>query len=312
MIKLQTPVEVGRSDVRISLNDKIMLLGSCFSDNIGEKMSQLGFDVCVNPFGPLYNLVSLCNSIGRIASGFPFREEECVKMGAGSELICSFSHHTAAARENTEAFLAGANAGLQAAHDFFVVADTLILTLGTAWTFRWNESGEIVSNCLKRPAAEFTRERLSLSNTVALLKSVVSRFSSANYPGVKPKKFILTVSPIRHFKDGAHGNQLSKSILLMAAEAVCEAFPESCVYFPSYEILMDELRDYRFYAEDMVHPSSQAVDYIWETFCDFALPENERPALEENRKAFLRSRHRPVLLGGSPADSIGPGGSQQH
>ena len=295
MIKLQTPVDVGHSDVRISLNDKIMLLGSCFSDNIGEKMSQLGFNVCVNPFGPLYNPVSLSNSIGRIASGFPFRKEECVRMGAGSELICSFSHYTAASREDCDTFLADANAGLAAAHEFFVEADTLILTLGTAWTFRWNETGEIVSNCLKRPAVEFIRERLSLANTVAVLKSVVSRFSSGKVPGIKPKNFILTVSPIRHFKDGAHGNQLSKSILLMAAEAVCEAFPEACVYFPSYEIMMDELRDYRFYAEDMLHPSSQAVDYIWERFCDFALPENERPALEENRKAFLRSRHRPML-----------------
>ena len=272
MMKLQTPVDVGRSNVRISLNDKIMLLGSCFSDNIGEKMSQLGFDVCVNPFGPLYNPVSLCNAIGRIASGFPFREEECVRMGAGSDLVCSFSHHTAAAREDSATFLADANAGLTAAHDFFIEADTLILTLGTAWTFRWNESGETVSNCLKRPAAEFTRERLSLANAAAVLKSVVSRFASGRVPGVKPKKFILTVSPIRHFKDGAHGNQISKSILLMAAEALCEAFPESCVYFPSYEIMMDELRDYRFYAEDMLHPSSQAVDYIWERFCDFALP----------------------------------------
>ena len=303
MMKLQTPVDVGRSNVRISLNDKIMLLGSCFSDNIGEKMSQLGFDVCVNPFGPLYNPVSLCNAIGRIASGFPFREEECVRMGAGSDLVCSFSHHTAAAREDSATFLADANAGLTAAHDFFIEADTLILTLGTAWTFRWNESGETVSNCLKRPAAEFTRERLSLANAAAVLKSVVSRFASGRVPGVKPKKFILTVSPIRHFKDGAHGNQISKSILLMAAEALCEAFPESCVYFPSYEIMMDELRDYRFYAEDMLHPSSQAVDYIWERFCDFALPENERPALEENRKAFLRSRHRPVLYGSGNSTS---------
>ena len=160
-----------------------------------------------------------------------------------------------------------------------------------------------MSNCLKRPAAEFTRERLSLANAAAVLKSVVSRFASGRVPGVKPKKFILTVSPIRHLKDGAHGNQISKSILLMAAESLCEAFPEACVYFPSYEIMMDELRDYRFYAEDMLHPSSQAVDYIWERFCDFALPENERPALEENRKAFLKSRHRPVLYGSGNSTS---------
>lgn len=296
MLKLQTPVETGRSEVRISLKDKIMLLGSCFSDNIGEIMSRMGFNVCVNPFGTLYNPVSVCNSVHRIASSVPFSKDECVKMGAGSDLVCSFSHHTAAARSTEEEFLRDANKALEEASAFFRDADTVIVTLGTAWTFRYLETGEIVSNCLKRNASEFSRERLPLGQAVTLLRSLVSRYSSGGIlaRGIKPKRFIFTVSPIRHFKDGAHGNQTSKSVLLLAVDAVCEAFPSVCQYFPAYEIMMDELRDYRFYAEDMLHPSQQAVEYIWERFRDFALPEEELPELERNRKAYLQSRHRPI------------------
>lgn len=298
-MKLQTPVEVGKSAVRISFNDRILLLGSCFSDEIGGKMHDYGFDVQVNPFGPLYNPVSVCNSISRLASSVPFSEDECVRMGAGSELICSFSHHTAAARPSVEEFLADANSGLQTASKFFLEADTVIITLGTSWVFRRTDTGDIVSNCLKRNASEFTRERLPLKQVIALLESMVSRYSSPSIldRGIRPKRFIFTVSPIRHLKDGAHGNQVSKSTLLLAVDSVCQSHPDICQYFPAYEIVMDELRDYRFYAEDMLHPSAQTVNYIWERFCDFALPDEERPVLERNRKDFLRSRHRPMFSG---------------
>ena len=172
------------------------------------------------------------------------------------------------------------------ASDFFRKASVVVITLGTAWTFKFNATGEIVSNCLKRDAKEFTRERLPVNICSMLLNSLVGR-----YPD---KRFIFTVSPIRHLKDGAHGNQLSKSTLLMATERVVQDHPGQCVYFPAYEIMMDELRDYRFYAEDMVHPSAQAVNYIWERFCDFALPQAERATLEKNRKAFLQSQHRSI------------------
>ena len=285
MLRLQTPVEIARSRVKVSYGNKILLLGSCFADNIGTIMKDLGFNVLVNPFGTLYNPVSVCNSIRRLDSAVPFTEDECVQMGAGSELICSFSHHTAAARSTREEFLTDANAALSEASSFFREADRIIVTLGTAWTFRHNDTGEIVSNCLKRDAKEFTRERLPLKTVSILLDSLVNR-----YPD---KRFIFTVSPIRHLKDGAHGNQISKSTLLLAEESVVQSHPEQCEYFPAYELVMDELRDYRFYAEDMVHPSAQAVNYILERFCDFALPEEERQLLEKNRKAFLQSRHRP-------------------
>lgn len=286
MIKLQTPVEIPESSIKIGFSDAIILLGSCFSDNIGSIMKDMGFDVMTNPFGTLYNPVSVCNSIRRLDSAVPFSEDECVQMGAGSQLFCSFSHHTAAARSSKEEFLSEVNAALSDANAFFRRASTIIITLGTAWTFRFNATGEIVSNCLKRDAKEFTRECLPLRTCEVLLNSLVERYPS--------KRFIFTVSPIRHLKDGAHGNQLSKSTLLLAVDSVVQKHADRCCYFPAYEIMMDELRSYRFYAEDMVHPSAQAVNYIWERFCEFALTKTEMATLEANRKAFLRSRHRTI------------------
>lgn len=286
MIRLQTPVEIQESSIKIGFGDGILLLGSCFSDNIGNIMKDMGFNVMVNPFGTLYNPVSVCNSIRRLDSAVPFSEDECVQMGAGSQLFCSFSHHTAAARSTKEEFVNGANASLSEASEFFKKASTIIVTLGTAWTFRVNATGEIVSNCLKRDAKEFTRECLSMKMCEVLLNSLVEKYPS--------KRFIFTVSPIRHMKDGAHGNQLSKSTLLLAEDSVIRKNPDQCCYFPAYEIMMDELRSYRFYAEDMVHPSAQAVNYIWERFCEFALAKEDFPQLERNRKSFLQSRHRPI------------------
>lgn len=292
MMKLQTPVEIHRCGFQFTYGSRMMFLGSCFSDNIGHLMKDMGFNVMVNPFGALYNPVSVCNSISRLGSGVPFTADECVRLGAGSDLICSFSHHTLAARATVEEFLHDANESLEQASGFFREAEIIVITLGTAWVFRLVSTGEVVSNCLKRDAAEFTRERLAPGMVSTLLKNLVSRCSAEGTD--IPKKFIFTVSPIRHLKDGAHDNVLSKSILHLAVDSVCTAFPDKCAYFPAYEIMMDELRDYRFYAEDMVHPSQQAVNYIWEQFCDFALPASERPALEQHRKAFLSSRHRPL------------------
>lgn len=285
-LKLQTPVPVGRSRVEVSPDDKICVLGSCFADNIGEKMAELGFNACVNPFGTLYNPVSVCNSVSRLASGIPFTEDECVEMGSGAGLVCSFSHHTSFARSTVEEFLSHANTSLAAASKAWNEAGKVIITLGTAWCFEYIPTGEIVSNCLKIDQKLFLRKRLSVQETSVLLRNLVGR-----NPG---KEFIFTVSPIRHLKDGAHGNQLSKSILILAIEDVCNAFPERCEYFPAYEILLDELRDYRFYAEDLVHPSQQAVSLIWNRFVDFAVPQSCLAELEARWKEARRSRHRNI------------------
>lgn len=285
-LKLQTPVETGRSKVGVSLNDKIVILGSCFADNMGQKMVDLGFDVCLNPFGTLYNPVSVCNSVARLTSGIPFSKDECVQMGAGAGLVCSFSHHTSFARRTEDEFLQVANASLKEASLRWKAASKVIITLGTAWIYEYTRSGETVSNCLKIEAKEFTRRRLSVRETATLLMNMIARHPE--------KEFMFTVSPIRHFKNGAHGNQISKSTLLLALDEVLAKFPERCEYFPAYEIVLDELRDYRFYAADMIHPSDQAVDYLWSRFVRFAMPESELPALDARRRELLRAQHRPI------------------
>ena len=295
MLKLLTPVECGKSRIQISYKDKIMIIGSCFADNIGQKMADLGFNVCVNPFGTLYNPVSIYNSIRRLEEAREFTPEDCVPMGSGAGLICSFSHHTSFARQSMEEFLENANSRLKSASEFYRTCNRVIITLGTSWCYRHIGRDIIVSNCLKRNADEFLRERLPSDETARLLSEIIS--SSGNISGGEHsnsggRRFILTVSPIRHMKDGAHGNQISKSSLLLAADMTCSSFPGICEYFPSYEIMMDELRDYRFYSEDMVHPSAQAVNHIWERFCEFALPEEERPVLAANEKLFRQSQHR--------------------
>ena len=290
MLKLQTPVSEGKSRIGISYKDRILMLGSCFSDSIGRQLADFGFNVCVNPFGTLYNPISILKSVERLASGKEFTDEDCIAIGAGDERICSFSHHTSFARGTREEFLDNANRALKEAREFFLNADKLIITLGTSWCFRHKDKDMTVSNCLKRPSGEFIRERLSVEETAAAL-SRIRELTDA--------RIILTVSPIRHFMDGAHGNQLSKATLLLGIEEFLAGCPVDlsmnprypAEYFPSYEIVMDELRDYRFYAEDMCHPSQQTVSHIRERFLDWALPDEEQDILKENIRTFRHGCH---------------------
>lgn len=280
MIKLSTPVSAAPMDARISLEDKIMVLGSCFADNIGSRLMDGGFDVCVNPFGTLYNPVSICNAVARLESGQPFVEADCVEMGAGAGLICSFFHHTSFARATREEFLSNANASLSEASAFWKSCSKVIISLGTAMVWKREKNGEVVSNCLKRPASEFTHEMLGVTHIFALLQLLVSSHPS--------KQFIFTVSPIRHMGDGAHVNTLSKATLQLSLAKV------QADYFPAYEILLDELRDYRFYADDLVHPSRLAEDIIWQRFLESAVESADLPQILQNEKAARRSAHRPI------------------
>ena len=278
MMKLQTPVTPEPAPVSVSYNDRIAVLGSCFADEIGKRLSEAGFRVLCNPFGTLYNPVSIGNAVARLTSGTPFMAGDVVEMGAGAGRYCSFWHHTSFSRESPEEFLEHANARLAEAAAFWKECNRVIVTLGTAWAFRFDGTGETVANCLKRPAAEFTRYRLSVPQTAAILQGMMQRHAG--------KQFIFTVSPIRHLADGAHGNQLSKSTLLLATEGL--------PYFPAYEIMMDELRDYRWWAEDMVHPSRQAAAYLCDRFIEWALPTCEWDHYEAEMKEWRRSQHRPM------------------
>lgn len=277
MIKLQTPVTDAVCSVGISYSDKIMMIGSCFTDNIGRMLKNYGFDVCINPFGTLYNPASVTESIKRLLSGDEFHMEDCVEIGAGDTRICSFHHHTSFARSSKEEFIRNANERLAESSAFFKGCNKVIITLGTSWCYRHLEKNIIVSNCLKRNPKEFSREFLPSPETASMLKEIMELCPD--------KEFIFTVSPIRHFKDGAHGNQLSKASLLLGVNET------GAEYFPAYEIMMDELRDYRFYAEDMCHPSEQAVNYIGERFLSWALPDSEHNTLKENIRAFKHRCH---------------------
>lgn len=288
-MKLQTPVTDAPCKVGISYKDKIMMIGSCFTDNIGGQLRDFGFDVCVNPFGTLYNPASVISAIKRLVERKPFTSEDCVRIGAGDMRFCSFSHHTSFARVSEDEFLNNANSALESAAAFFRNCNKVIITLGTSWCYRHMERDTIVSNCLKHPAAEYSREFLPAAQTAKILREIIDICQNSEIP----KEIIFTVSPIRHFKDGAHGNQISKASLLVGIDQVLnETENGTADYFPSYEIMMDELRDYRFYAEDMCHPTLQAVNYIRERFLAWALPSDESQILEENIKAFKRASHR--------------------
>ena len=290
-MKLQTPVTDMPCKVGISYKDKIMMLGSCFSDNIGSRLKNYGFDVCVNPFGTLYNPASILSSVMRMLAGTGFCEDDCVDIGAGDSRTCSFCHHTSFARASQAEFIENANARLAEASEFFRECNKVIITLGTSWCYRHIDKDMIVSNCLKRNPKEFVREFLQSSQTTEMLREIMELCPD--------KQFIFTVSPIRHFKDGAHGNQLSKASLLLGIEEALAATPVDLSmnprykadYFPAYEIVMDELRDYRFYAEDMCHPTQQTADYICERFLGWALSTQEHDTLKENIRAFRHGCH---------------------
>ena len=280
MIKLNTPVLVPRLPVQIGLDDRITVLGSCFADSMGQKLRDAGFDVCVNPFGTLYNPVSICNAVARLSGGRPFSEGDCVEMGAGAGLVCSFSHHTSFARKSAGEFLSNANSALSKAADFWKSSNKVIVTLGTAMVWKLVSNGEVVANCLKRPAGEFSHEMLGVAQVSALLDLLVK--------GNLDREFIFTVSPIRHLGDGAHANTLSKATLQLAL-----ARTGAC-YFPASEILLDELRDYRFYADDLCHPSRLAEDIIWQRFLDSAVIAGDLSQIVLNEKAARQKAHRPL------------------
>lgn len=282
-MKLTTDIRCENIPVSFTLDDHICVIGSCFADAMGQRLAAAGFQVLDNPFGTLYNPASVAAAVERLDSAAPFTPEECVEMGAGAGRVCSFAHHTRFARPTAEEFLARANERLAADAAAWSACNKVIVTLGSAWVWRALElpGQPVVANCLKRPAREFAREFLSVDACAAHLRAMVDAHPE--------KEFLFTVSPIRHLGDDAHGNTLSKATLHLAVQQLPAA------YFPAYEILLDELRDYRFYAEDLVHPSPTAVQIIWERFLDACVPAADRDRILLNEKLSRSALHRPIL-----------------
>ena len=268
----------------IVYSDGLLFLGSCFADEVGSICHGMGFNALINPFGVLYNPASIAQSVERLDSGKPFSREEIIAVGEGQ--FCTFSHNTAFWKTSENELLTEVNASLETAHSHFAQTKWVIISLGTSWVFRHKATGLVVSNCHKLPANQFEREFLTMQHSVDYLSDMVEKHPE--------KQFIFTVSPLRHLKDGLHENQLSKAALLLAVDHVCKRY-ENAHYFPAYEILLDELRDYRFYKEDMVHPSEQAVHYIWERFTDFAIDPAEKPAMKIALEVKQMLQHKPLF-----------------
>ena len=283
MPNLTTPVLAPQAPFKLDFASGIVSLGSCFADEIGRRLQESNFHIEVNPFGALYNPASIASALHRLIEDRPIEKDDLVKHEG---LWHSWHHHGSFSHTTPGATLTACNSRIHHAHTALKEANLLMITFGTAWIFE--HEGAVVANCHKLPPQLFTRRRMTVEEIVALWQPLLQELN-AYYPHLN---IMFSVSPIRHMADGAHGNQLSKGTLLLAADSVTDG--ERVVYFPAYEILMDELRDYRFYAEDMVHPSAQAVDYIWERFCDFVLADGERQTLLDNIKACRRSRHRPM------------------
>ncbi len=258
-MKLTTPIDMPAGLPRLSQAHHMLLMGSCFATEMGERLLQAKFPCEVNPFGVLYNPLSIAVALHEIGSGKHYVKEMLFRH---QNLWHSPMHHGDFSSASPEETLQCINRRIDYAHKAMQHLDALLLTWGTAWVYEDAETRCVVGNCHKLPDKNFLRRRLSVEEIVAEYTGLLHRLF-AHRPQLR---VLLTVSPIRHLRDGLHDNQLSKSTLLLAADALRQRFPQQVSYFPAYEILLDELRDYRFYADDMVHPSSLAVEYVWQRF----------------------------------------------
>lgn len=285
-MKLTTPVQINPLDMRLTYKDSILFIGSCFADEMGRRCTERYFDTRVNPFGVLFNPCSISDCLG-LLEGYGINAEQCsfipddvIETVGG---FCSFHHHGSMARPTAQEFLDNANKVLADASDFYYREGWVVVTLGTAFIYTDKESGNVVANCHKLPADRFERTMISADQVYDAL---------SQYVAARPnRQWIFTVSPVRHLADGLHANTLSKATLHLGIEKLVNRYPNAH-YFPAYEILMDELRDYRFYADDMMHPTQQAADYIFERFMDFALADSDKPLLKEADKVRGMMQHR--------------------
>ena len=256
----RTKIDIKHSDYKISHSNNIMLIGSCFTENIGTKLNEYAFNTIQNPFGIVYNPQSICDQIIQLIYNLSIEENELFFQ---NEQWHHYHFHSRFSNSNKTDAIVAMNNSLEAGHRFLKDADFLIVTLGTAKIYELLQSEGAIANCHKTPKNKFKESFLSNDKIFELLKTTLNHLYKFN----TNIRVILSISPIRHWKDGAIENLKSKSILNVATHQIIEQYAK-VEYFPAYEIIMDELRDYRFYKEDMLHPSDTAIKYIWESFCN--------------------------------------------
>ncbi len=286
-MEFRTPIQPLNHRGLITHNRPVIMLGSCFSDNIGNRLRNALFDIDINPFGTLYNPASIASALNDIINHRQYTLDDLFEHDGSFH---SFSHHSRFSGIDSKAVLSDINSHISSARTALQNASVLCITFGTAYVFRLSDSNKVVSNCHKLPQSMFHRQAMPVDEIVNLWQPLIDCLHRFN-PNLK---IIFTVSPIRHLADGAHGNQLSKSTLLLAIDRLTTANPDMAIYFHTYEIMMDDLRDYRFYADDMTHPSAVAVDYIYKNFAQSFFNTETDTLARDCEKISRRLYHRPM------------------
>lgn len=271
------PVQIPASSWKIGYDDQILLMGSCFADSMCAKLHEHYFRVEGNPFGVLYNPASIAMAIEMARKSQTIEDKDLVEHGG---LWHSMAHHGVFSDIDMAVVLDKCNGSIVALRQALENATVITITFGTAWVYEY--AGKVVGNCHKLPANQFVRRRMTVEEIVATWQPLVE--------AMPDKKWLFTVSPIRHVKDGLHENHINKGILLQAVEQLTKQ--TGCSYFPAYEIMLDELRDYRYYAEDMVHPSSMAVEYIWQRLVETYMTADTQAEMKTLRQLWRDEHHR--------------------
>lgn len=281
-MKFRTETEIKPFGRKIGYSNRLFAIGSCFADNMAAALRHAKFRITANPSGVLFNPCSIADALRMFASKTVVKAEDIA--GSGGRFF-DYRFHGSFAAATAGEVVRKANDAVAAGHEALEECDTVIITFGTAWVYILDSTSKVVANCHKQPSALFTRRRLTV-------EEIVSEFSELAETILKGRQVIVTVSPVRHLGDGLDGNFLSKATLRVAAAELAGRY-ENILYFPAYEIMNDDLRDYRFYAEDMVHPSPQAVAYIREKFFEAALTEQAKLLLPRAERITAAAAHRP-------------------
>ena len=283
-MKLQTQIPLKKAENQIDYNSQLVVLGSCFANNIGDKLAYYKFRALQNPFGVLFHPLAIENLISRAIQEESYTGEEVFFL---NERWQCYDAHSDLSSVAIEDLLGSLNSGLSKTKLYINKASHIFITLGTAWTYQLKESGKEVANCHKVPQLAFKKELLSIEKIVQSLEAIVHQIQTIN----TKTQIVFTVSPVRHLKDGFLENQLSKAHLISAVHQIIKK--GNALYFPSYELMMDELRDYRFYGNDLVHPNDLAITYIWKKFVSVWIAQEAWPTMEKVAAVQSGLNHRP-------------------
>lgn len=281
----RTIVPFQPSKIQVSHNEQLILIGSCFSEHIADRLTANKFQVNKNPFGILYHPLAIANSLKEIIANKNYTEQDLVPR---NELWQSWNHHSSYSGLDKKKVLLSINSQIEAANLHLKKAKHLIITFGSAWGYRLKSDNRLVANCHKFPNSQFNKSLISVDEIVSHWSSLLKDLKQFN-PNIH---CIFTISPVRHLRDGFRENQWSKSVLQIALQQL-QKLDSSLNYFPAYELVMDDLRDYRFFTEDMVHPNSIAIDYVWERFGNVFFDQPTKDLIKQINQLSSASLHRP-------------------